>query len=98
LASSTAPDDRILGSSRSIPVIERRGCERDAEVDPDAYGNALQKAVDDLVPPTTGKRGGRQSDAFRAERGIPPRKEEILRRGAALREFASSLHAQLGED
>jgi hypothetical protein len=73
------------------------GEETDADIDLDAHGHLLQEAVDDLVPLyDTWEEEADQSDTWRAEHDIPPRKDEILRRGAGLREFSARLDALLG--
>jgi hypothetical protein len=72
------------------------GEDQDTEFDLDAFGLVLQEAVSDLVPLyDTWEEEADKSDAWRAERGIPPRKEDILRRGAALRALSGQLDALL---
>jgi hypothetical protein len=68
--------------------------EREVEIDLAKYGMMLTEAVHDHVPLyDTWEEEADASDKWRAEHGKPPRKEEILRRGAALRELAALLPA-----
>ena len=66
--------------------------EVDVELDQPEYGLTILDAATqhaELYP--TWEVEADASDAWRAELGVAPRKKEILRRGASLREFISAL-------
>jgi hypothetical protein len=71
---------------------------RDLELDLQEYGQTvLITAANHHDLYETWEKEADVSDAARARRGAPPRKAEIFRRGAALREFITGLERQLGE-
>jgi hypothetical protein len=79
-------------------ILDIIGWHETDELDGDEYGQTILDAAADhaeLYP--TWEEEADASDEWRAGRGEPPRKGEIFRRGAALREFVVSLEARLRE-
>jgi hypothetical protein len=73
--------------------------EHDVELDRDKYGQIILDAAAnhaELYP--TWEEEADITDASRAKHDEPPRKEEIFRRGADLREFAADLEQQLPDE
>lgn len=70
--------------------------EHDVELDRDEYGQTILDAAADLAElyPTWEEEAD-ATDKWRAERGMPLKKEETLRRGADLRAFIAELEETL---
>jgi hypothetical protein len=68
----------------------------DVDVELGEYGKTLKEAVEDYLPVREDQvREADLTDSWRVEHGKPPRKEQVIRRLAALREFAALLDSRL---
>ena len=68
------------------------------EVDGDRYGEDLREAIESYLPLLeTQEQEAEASDRWRAERGKPARKEQIVREAALLRELAATLEQGAGD-
>jgi hypothetical protein len=71
---------------------------RDVDVELREHGQTLKEAVDGYLPLLEDQDAEADlNDRLRAERGLPPRKQEIVRRLAGLREFAALVERRLEE-
>lgn len=75
-----------------------RGERREVEIDVRELGRPLKEAVDGYLPSLADQEDEADAnDAWRAEQGRPPRKDEIIASALALRKFAMLLGHAIGE-
>jgi hypothetical protein len=74
------------------------GESREVEVDPREHGRSLKEAVDGYLPLLADQEEEADAnDAWRAEQGRPPRKDEIIMSALALGEFAALVEQRFRE-
>ncbi len=74
------------------------GESREVEVDLRAHGRSLKEAVDGYLPLLADQEEEADAnDAWRAQQGKPPRKDEIIASALALRELATLIDQRLKE-
>jgi hypothetical protein len=74
------------------------GESREVKVDLREHGRSLKEAVDGFLPLLADQEEEADAnDAWRAEQGKPPRKDEIIASALALREFSTLIERWLNE-
>ena len=74
------------------------GERREVEIDAREFGRPLKEAIDGCLPLLADQEGEADAnDAWRAEQGRPPRRDEIIASALALRKFATLVKQAVGE-